>query len=206
MPLNQVPQAGQNLAQTQNGILNNFATINTAFSVDHASFTAANQGFHNKLSMPVQAVIPPQIAAGMLVYCQTSALTNQPELVVAKQIGSTAPISAIINEFTGATYNAQGWTRLPSGILVKWGSGQHAFTLIPDTRQTTVAFPMAASIPPFTAIYQVILTNGYDGLNVDPNTIVYAGTFTTADFSMYATNRAAGIGGIAYYNYVAIGV
>jgi len=43
--------------------------------------------------------------------------------VFTHQSGSTAPVAARIVEFTSAGWANPGWTRLPSGILLKWHSG-----------------------------------------------------------------------------------
>ena len=123
MALNNVPLAGQTLGVTRVPINQNFATIDTAFQVDHVDYNIAGQGQHNKVSFPVQNPVPAQQAGIVQLYSQLSAITNQPELVFAHQTGSTAPLAAQIVEFTSAGWTNPGWTRLPSGILLKWHSG-----------------------------------------------------------------------------------
>ena len=123
MALNNVPLAGQTLGQTQAPINQNFSVIDTAFQVDHEDYNTVNQGMHNRVSFLTQSPVPTPIAGIVQLYSQLSAITSQPELVFAHQAGSTAPAAARIVEFTSAGWTNPGWTRLPSGILLKWHSG-----------------------------------------------------------------------------------
>src|SRR5271156_5813558 len=123
MALNNVPLAGQTLGQTQAPINQNFSVIDTAFQVDHEDYNTTNQGMHNRVSLLTQNPVPAPIAGTVQLYSQLSAITAQPELVFAHQAGSTAPLAAQIVEFTSAGWANPGWTRLPSGILLKWHSG-----------------------------------------------------------------------------------
>jgi|SRR6185437_9481755 len=150
MALNNVPLAGQTLGQTRVPINQNFATIDTAFQVDHEDYNTTNQGRHNKVSFLTQNPVPTPAAGILQLYSQLSTITNQPELVFAHQAGSTAPLGAQIVEFTSAGWGTPGWSRLPSGILIKWNrdiniSGNNNVTVNVD-----VADP---SSPPYTTIY-----------------------------------------------------
>lgn len=122
MSLNNVPLAGQTLNVTQVPINQNFATIDTAFAVDHVAYNIAGQGQHNKVSFPTQNPVPAPQAGICQLYSQVSTITNQPELVFTHQVGSTAPTAAQIVEFTSAGWTTPGWARLPSGILLKWNT------------------------------------------------------------------------------------
>jgi hypothetical protein len=123
MALNNVPLAGQTLGVTRVPINQNFSVIDTAFQVDHVDYNTIQQGMHNKTSFPTQSSIPAPQAGIVQLYSQVSAITGQPELVFTHQAGSTAPSAAQIVEFTSAGWTNPGWTRLPSGILLKWHSG-----------------------------------------------------------------------------------
>jgi len=122
MALNNVPLAGQTLNATRVPINQNFSVIDTAFAVDHVDYNIAGQGQHKQVSFPVQNPVPAPQAGIVQLYSQLSAITNQPELVFTHQAGSTAPAAAQIVEFTSAGWANPGWTRLPSGILMKWQS------------------------------------------------------------------------------------
>jgi hypothetical protein len=123
MALNNVPLAGQTLGVTRVPINQNFAVIDADFSVDHVSYNTINEGMHNRVSFPTQNPVPVPQAGIVQLYSQVSAITGQPELVFTHQAGSTAPLAAQIVEFTSAGWTNPGWTRLPSGILLKWHSG-----------------------------------------------------------------------------------
>lgn len=60
MALNQVPQVGQDLANTQTPIFNNFSNINNNFLVDHVEFASgADSGKHKKITFPVLYTVNP---------------------------------------------------------------------------------------------------------------------------------------------------
>lgn len=141
MALIPVPLAGQTLAASRPDINGNFSTIDTAFAVDHIGYNLPGQGQHNKVTFPVQNPVPAPQAGIVQLYSQTSAITNQPELVFTHQLGSTAPVAARIVEFTSAGWANPGWTRLPSGILLKWHSGINMASI------STVAINLNTDVP-----------------------------------------------------------
>lgn len=152
MALNNVPLSGQTLSITRVPINQNFSTIDTAFAVDHVDYNIAGQGQHNKVSFPPQNPVPAPQAGIVQLYSQLSAITNQPELVFTHQAGSTAPLAAQIVEFTSAGWANPGWTRLPSGILLKWHSGINFASL------ETVTINLNADVPGspnFTTVFSV---------------------------------------------------
>jgi hypothetical protein len=152
MALNNVPLASQTLSDTQFPINQNFSVINTAFSTDHVSYNSSGQGQHNKISFPIQNPVPsPQVGIVQL-YSQLSALTGQPELVFTHQSGSSAPAAAQIVEFTSAGWANPGWTRLPSGILLKWHAGINFASM--STVTVNLNSDIAGS-PNFTNVFAV---------------------------------------------------
>lgn len=150
MALNNVPLSGQTLSVTRVPINQNFSVIDTAFSEDHVDYNIAGQGQHNKVSFPTQNPVPAPQAGICQLYSQISAITNQPELVFTHQAGSTAPNPAKIVEFTSAGWANPGWTRLPSGILLKWNEGVATNGSNNVTVDVDVVDPTS---PPFTNIY-----------------------------------------------------
>lgn len=131
-----VPQANQTLAITQPLILNNFNAINTAFAVDHVNFNDPGQGKHNKITFPVQAVVP-VFAAGDLglfsfIGSNSFIATTKNELNVYKaNNGSYVNIpftASILSDFT-PTNGSAGWSYLPSGLIIRWGKATINITL-----------------------------------------------------------------------------
>lgn len=107
-----IPQPTQQISQSQSDILNNFTEINTFVNVDHVGFGAADAGKHAKTTFP-QSVAPAAVGASEVgVYCAD--LNGNPELFINKT-ASQIP-------FTAALKATPGWTILPSGIIMKWGS------------------------------------------------------------------------------------
>ena len=204
MPYNSnIPQPNDDLSVSQPQILANFSTIATAFNLNHGNFNAVDEGKHRYVQMPNQNATPPTTIANETgIYCNTSTLTNQPELFFIKQNGTTAPPplnGANGYEITSSNYIANGgWTRLPSGILLKWGEAIAA----PPATTLNFAFPVAATIPVFQAIYQVVVT---DMANPPRNYSITA--LTTATFNIISSyyGSTPGITGIGL-RYLAIGV
>lgn len=138
MPLNNVPQAPQTLADTQAAIQQNFNVINTAFTVDHQSYNLADQGKHNKVSFPVQGA-PPAFAVGE-VGLYNFPLAGVNELYVRKSDGTLVPC-------TNRGPGRPGWSYLPSGMLMAWGQSSTG-----GTGFVTVAYAAIAGFPGFTGV------------------------------------------------------
>lgn len=199
MALTQVPTATQTLANSQPQILGNFSVIDSTFSVNHVSYNTSGGGWHNLVTLPPQSPVPTPSAANGILYTQQSTLTATPELVYAHATTSTAPASAQISEFTSAGYASVGWTRLPSGILLKWGNAT-------ATGYTTYLFPTAATIPIFTNIYSVqVTTLGATSDNNELITFVSAPTPYTA-INIFGSSRTAVGPATVGYTYLVIGV
>ena len=123
MALNNVPVPGQTLGSSRDLVNQNFSVIDTAFTVNHVPYNdgTGNQGFHQFIQLP--AGVPtgvtnngtPQVA----LYSNTGAISGVPELFFQRNnLGANAGYS-----ITEAGATNPGWTRLPSGILLKWASG-----------------------------------------------------------------------------------
>ena len=200
MALNNVPLSGQTLSITRVPINQNFSTIDTAFAVDHVDYNITGQGQHNKVSFPVQNPAPAPQAGVLQLYSQLSTITNQPELVFAHQAGSTAPTAAQIVEFTSAGWANPGWTRLPSGILLKWHSG------ISMASVSTLAINLntdVAGSPNFTTVFAVYPSTTNPAANYNNIIGIKTLTGTTVTFAQFGlVNPPAGLT-IAY---LAIGI
>lgn len=163
MALNDTPQAGQSLNVTQNPIRQNFITIDTAFSIDHAAYGSANVGKHNKISFPLQAAAPAFIANEIGLFNQNAAPTNRPDIWMARGAAAAIPITGYV---LGGTNAGNGWTYLPSGLLMAWG------------RSTTGA---ATNV---TITYANELTNfpGFTTVNAFPQLTRISGAGTSTNF------------------------
>lgn len=197
MALNDVPQPGQSLATTQNPIRTNFGTIDTAFSVDHVPYqTAINQGKHNKITFPVQAAAPATAVAEMALFSLVSTLTGVPELSVRKESSGAS------YEFTSAGTASPGWARLPSGILLKWGSDVMA-----GAGLNTYTFPVGANIPAFATIYNILVVPAYNSVG-DGNGFARLNSFGApwTQFTVYGSQRTTTTAAAVGFAYLAIGI
>ena len=140
-----IPQATDQLSQSQPLILQNFTAIDQLIAIDHATFASVNAGFHNKVTLPTQTPQPtfPGTDIGLYAFIPTSApLTTVAELFVCKQDGTNVPMTA-------AKQNARGYAMLPSGMVMKWGITSTVGTAVSDSFDTTI---------PFSAVYSMTAT------------------------------------------------
>jgi len=154
-----VPQGAQAISSTQAPIQSNFQAINELIDINHETFGSADFGKHKYLQMPVQASAPSfSVGEEGLYNLNYAALTAKNELYVHKQTSSgTAdiPFTASILSNSTPAGGTNGWTYLPSGILMKWGtkavttSGAQDFNL---PAGTTFG-------PAFSAIFSITLTS-----------------------------------------------
>lgn len=109
-----IPASTDLLSQSQADIQNNFIAIGTLLSPNGNA----------AVTLPVAAGDPTTSATNMALYTQTSALTARPEMYILRNSTIPNPNGNPPNpiEFTSAVYANPGWTRLPSGILLKWGT------------------------------------------------------------------------------------
>lgn len=164
-PLIPQPNDAKNVSQPQ--ILENFGQINTTIAVDHEGFSANNgQGKHKRVTLPAQVQGNPN-PGELLLYADTG-VTGNPELFIRKN-GFASPIQA-----TSANRAAQGYTMLPSGLLMKWGSATIAsasggpFTFIWPAGGNNIAF---GAVNQYWAVVQIGSDPGTP--NKDVNAIAY---------------------------------
>lgn len=200
MTLNNVPLAGQTLGQTQVPINANFVSIDAAFQINHVPYNTTNAGMHNVVSFPTQSSAPAALAGIPQLYSQISALTAQPELAFERQAGSTAPTAVQTVEFTSAGWANPGWTRLPSGILLKWHSGINFASLSTVTVNLNSDVPGS---PNFTSVFAVFPSTTESTANYNTVIGIQSITFPTVIFSIYGAVRPPAGTTIAY---LAIGI
>lgn len=201
MALNNVPLAGQSLGVTRVPINQNFSVIDAAFLVDHVDYNIAGQGQHKKVSMPVQNPVPAPQAGLVQLYCQQSAITNQPELVFTHQAGSTAPLAARIVEFTSAGWGNPGWCRLPSGIMMKWRSGIGFGGAAQVTVNLNTNVPGS---PAFTNVFTILITT--IDTNAAYNNVIGISNITFPNFTARAFGGVFNPGASVSIAYLAIGM
>ena len=197
---NNIPQASDQLSQSQADILANFQAIKTLVDINHVTFDVANQGKHKWVSMPVQSSDPTTAASEMAMY--TKSVSGVPELFIRRQSDGS------VLSCTQATLANPGYTYLPSGLLIKWGTA--SLTGNQEDAAQTVNYQITS--PAFTTVFGLWLAPyGDSGTPIDyGNQYVKIGTYTASPLSFTASVRkvvgSSGNDITVTFNYIAIGV
>jgi hypothetical protein len=196
--LNILPNSGQSLGQTRDDIKNNFTYINTGFLADHVELNSGgNSGKHKAVHFINQTNAPtaPTTAAGeCAIYAAPSLVNPLISALFLKRESSLAATNGI--EITYALTNPAGWTQLPSGIMLQWGTSS-------INNQQLVTFPRA--IP--TACLIVFLTEVVADGSSETNFLQVVDNipFTTTQFTARAKTRTGGVATTARCVFLAIG-
>lgn len=128
MAYNDTPQANQRISDTQPLIRSNFQQIQTTISVNHVGIAdiSGNQGKHNFIQMPAAVPTLATSASEIGLYSKNGISSGVPELFFQRS-GLAADSGLSITESNIATSSFainsfSGYTKLPSGMIMKWGS------------------------------------------------------------------------------------
>lgn len=132
-----IPQATDKLSVSQGDLLGNFQSLNIWMDINHYLPTdITNQGKHKFVTMPVQVADPTTGGSEIALYTKSS--SGAPQIFWRQQNNG-----AVVNLTEGDT-STIGWSRLPSGVIVKWGtptlSGAGSFTYAQGPAFTTVLY------------------------------------------------------------------
>lgn len=178
-----IPQPTDKLSVSQADILANFQALDPIVN-----------GVDQFVLLPVQGSAPTTSATQIAIYSRVSALTGIAELALRR------PSSGVITEFTSSTQSNNGWTRLPSGILLKWGQGT-------ANGLTTITFPVAASVPAFTQIFSIQVATGYvNGSDGDGFVRLNQYIAPWTSFTAYGSARTTVTNKSVSFDYLAIGI
>lgn len=130
MALTYVPNSGQNLPQTRDSIRINFENIDSGFNANHVPLnTGANSGKHNGVTFPQLAGNPPQgdllatLASEVMLFAKADANTAGGTGIYFMGPSAAAPYSITAAQLPSPLTNiGNGWTALPSGLLLQWGT------------------------------------------------------------------------------------
>jgi hypothetical protein len=187
-----IPQPTDIPANSQPQLLANFQAINTLVDVNHVAFDQPDQGKHKWVSFPDQLLaVPTTLNTEIALFSATNVDTGKIELNLVRQNnGDVIPFTA-----TGGTVN--GWTMLPSGILMKWGTSAVSGGV---GSLNANAFGKL-----FTQLYFVMVSNGASTMD---NTYVSGGAILTpTTFRIVCQQRnTTGVPLAANVKWIAIGV
>jgi len=179
-----IPQAtdAQNISQAD--IQNNFMALDPIFN-----------GINNFILFPVQGSTPTTSGTQLSLFSANDASSNL-QLFLGP-ISTGTPIN-----LTGSGQATNGWARLPSNILIKWGT-----TNVNVNTLNTVTFP-AGSIPAFASIFYVSVCQTFAAgpTTSTLNTSVSAGNFATTTFQVWPNATTAPLTGTISITYIAIGI
>ncbi|MGJ0429582.1 hypothetical protein [Methylobacter sp.] len=118
MPYQQnIPQPTDQLDDSQGDILGNFQEIYNWVAVNHVQFGgAAGQGKHTQVTLPINAAPTPTAINEVNIYADNNVLTGLTELWWQRENNGERIC------FTALEALANGWTYLPSGVLLQWGT------------------------------------------------------------------------------------
>lgn len=192
-----IPQGNQSGTSTQNPMLTNFASIKTATDINHVTFDLADQGKHPFVSLHIQQDAPATIAGEIALSALVSNLSGSlnTELALRHQSNATNHI------FTAGGSGFFGWTRLPSGLLIKW---MNEVVFAGSATGDTIVFPTSQTGPTFTEIYAAFVSPS--GTNTG-NFTSYILNYTVTSVTVWSTLRyGADTGTINAGNILAIGI
>lgn len=186
-----LPASSEDPSVSQGKFQINFSSLSSIINANHVDFTSTDYGKHKFCQFPEQSAAPTTLANEGAVYTKRSALTAATELFFRRE-GNGTEI-----EFTGFLGAGDGWTRLPSGILLKWGTGT-------ATGAGSATFPVAGTIPVFSAVYQGIVST--QDSSPTPNTFATMRGLTTTEIQVYGSTRTTTAATAVNYRYLVIGI
>ena len=186
-----IPQPTTNPSNDQPLILDNFKAISTVVNVNHINFDEPGKGKHKFLQMPEQSSAPATAVNELGVYSKQSTLTAQAEMFIRRESNGT---EIEFTSFLGAT---NGWTRLASGILLKWGSGT-------GSGITVTNFPTGATIPVFVSVFNGLVS--VEDTSPSPNTFTTLRSISTTAITVFNSKRTSSGADSATFRYLVIGI
>jgi hypothetical protein len=166
------PQATDQLSVSQADIQGNFQALNGILNVVNPTVPT--------ISLALIVGDPAPIATGLEMYVKTDGA--HPQLFIQRETAS-ADVPTIIN-VTGGHKDANGWTYLPSGILMLWGT--HVLPGV--TAAVTATFLVdCPTFPGFAAVYSCQIT---PSAPAGPNALVYPSALTLVDVTVQSVSVA----------------
>jgi hypothetical protein len=195
------PDAGDTISSSQSVLKDNFTAIKALVDVNHVTFGLSDQGKHNIVTIPQITVtpgsIPVAVASTEFAFYTATPSGGVPGLFLRTNQATAGTVTGDIN-LTLAGKTDPGWCRLPSGILMKWGSANTT-----NAGSQSITYTVGATIPVFAHVYAVQLAP----VNTDKDTMVWLVSYgSTTTFDVISTDvRTGGHNKAAALTYLAIG-
>lgn len=195
-----IPQPNDRIRDSQADLLGNFQALNTFLNVNHGDFGSAQEGKHKWVTFPNQMADPTTLAAEVAIFSKPGISTGNPSALFLRKENNAAVKTGGFTEFFTNGF-LEGWTRLPSGILLKWG-----FVAPSLPNPATVTFPVNATTPVFTALYSVQVSPSYPGAaDNDFAVAVRPGSLLPTSFQVWMSPRTTVGSKAGQLYYLAIG-
>lgn len=162
----QIPQPTDQLKVSQGDILGNFQELSTWVNINHEDFASGNSGKHKFLQMPEQGAAPTTAANEAGFYAAVGATSAVSELVFRRESNGTSI------PFTEGLNAVAGYSRLPSGALVKWDTLSIAGAAVGNFDNTYAFTWTVPNIPAFTsAPFMAVISTIKNPASVDIDAI-----------------------------------
>ena len=186
-----IPKPTDLLSNSQADLLANNGFLNASFSRNHVALNiATNNGKHTFIEMPTLASIPapvPGLIAGEgTLYTKGSGgaqLFYTPG-TSGNEYQLTRTIAASFASFASAN---PGWTFLPGGLLLQWGTK----TLSANNTLTTITFPVTFTAP-VTNVFSIVLTKiSSDNSTTGQEVRISSGNVTISQFKVSQSSSSS---------------
>jgi hypothetical protein len=181
-----IPAATDQINVSQGDIQANFMALDPLFN-----------GVTNFAAIFTTLGATPTTGASQLSVFAADDSSSNPQLFIGPPSTGT-PIN-----ITGSGQATNGWARLPSNVLIKWGTTTAAVNTL-----GTITFPVSASVPVFGSIFYVSACQTFAAgpTTSTLNASVSAGNFTTTTFQVWPNTTTAPLVGTISITYLAIGI
>lgn len=205
---NNIPQPNDQLSVSQGDLLTNFQAIANFLNENHVDFAQADAGKHKWVTFPRQPAVPAIFGTDTALFNMVPAapapLTGISETFVHKFVaaGTLAidiPFTASVLSYSNPlpAQESYGWTYLPSGIILKWGTVNVVAGFNGPLNYDNVVSP---SIPAFQNVFQVFLTPLNAGLilSITSHLVSWTNTTFTCEVNTPAANTKLNFLAIGY--------
>jgi hypothetical protein len=169
-----IPQATDLISVSQNDILQNFQSIDTAWNVNHEDFNASGAGKHKFVEYTNQSSDPAGAASEFTLFSKVSG-GGQSEIFYKRNAEGTSYQLTGINP-SGA---ASGYTFLPGAMLMQWDF----LTGASKNDGAAIVFPTAFGATPYT----LQLTASRNGISVN---VLNATSVTSTGFTLRTSSNS----------------
>lgn len=185
MAYSDTPLAAQRLKDSQPLIRQNFLDNNTLISVNHVTFGNADAGKHKFITFPDETgAVPAFNATELGLFNQNAAPTNVQDLWFTRGVSAPFPMTGFNRSGT------QGWTYIPSGLLMIWGN----FNIVNGNVTTTITYNNPAqggiaTFPGFTTFIATVQLTRQNGPLVITANLLVLNTYSTVNFTCTPSQR-----------------